>query len=57
MSEMDDFALIEPIETEEDRLKRHIVDAINDGDECGAEFLHARLIEKEIADWAPRFKE
>lgn len=51
-----DFDVIEPLETEGQALRRRIVDAINEGDEAGAESLHARLIEVETAEWQPENK-
>lgn len=51
-----DFDVIEPLETEAQALCRRIVEAINDGDEAGAESLHARLVAAETADWEPEYK-
>lgn len=50
------FDVIEPLETEAQTLCRRIVDAINDGDEAGAESLHARLVASETAEWEPEYK-
>lgn len=37
-------------------LSKRVVEAMNDGDEEGAEALHTRMIEAEIAAWNPEFK-
>lgn len=51
-----EFDVIEPIFDEAADLRRRIVDAINDGDEIGAEALHDRLIAAETAHWMPEYK-
>jgi hypothetical protein len=51
-----EFDVIEPLETQAQILSRRIVEALNDGDEAGAESLHARLVEAETASWNPEFK-
>lgn len=51
-----EFDVIEPIFDEAADLRRRIVEAINDGDEIGAEALHDRLIAVETANWEPENK-